>query len=137
MQRTEGPRLDAAFRLKVAKSIMQVSNSNDNFALVAVRTADRLVRERGATWLDLICGNAAEQPTMGQRHQPDELALFWCWPARWQRAVTFCERCHEDLRPRDAAFIQQLRSYTETPSEKQCAWLRNICERLLSQGFVP
>jgi hypothetical protein len=119
---------EAALRVKIAKTIGMVGSSSDHEALTAARMADKLVREAGFTWLDLIVGKLPEPEHINDPRQGD---LLQDWPEHWAAAVEFCVAHRGMLNPASASFVGQLMSYDCTPSERQTDWLRRCVTHIL------
>ena len=134
MRQTD-PRHDAAFRLRIAKSLAMVSADNDNLALVAAKTADRLVRDAGISWIDLICPQLPDPKWQPEQQETDD--LFWCWPARWHAAVEFCCANLHRLSERDIDFVISILGYHRIPSEKQLVWLQACVTKVQAKGGRP
>src|SRR5690242_3204122 len=89
MRQTD-PKPHPAVIQRIAKAISQVGNDNDNVALTAARTADRLVRAAGTSWIALLCDQLPPPPpepeppetwAYGYDDRPGD--ILWAWPARW------------------------------------------------------
>lgn len=122
--------LDSRERQRLWRLLGMVGANHDGEALNAARLADRLVRSRGLTWEQVI-GPAPESELIHDERQGD---LLDDWPARWSDAVTYCATNQDALNERSRAFVEQLGTYTRTPSPRQLGWLRHCVEHLLRGG---
>jgi len=127
MRQTD-PRHDAAFRLRIAKSLAMVSADNDHLALVAARTAD--VREAGLTWLELL----GQEPESEHIADPRQIDLLEDWPLHWRIAVHYCTTNADALNEKSAAFVEQLTHYQRLPSARQLDWLKNCVSHIQRGG---
>lgn len=123
MQSADPPKLPAGFREKLAKLLGMTGSNSDAEALSAARLADRLVREAGATWSDVVVPPATPAP---------QLSVLAAWPARWRGALQICLHARAVLSDRERTFVANLTGYQQRPSPRQLDWLRAIVERVLA-----
>jgi len=82
MQRTAPTRLDPPTRRRLAQLLGMCGSDNDGEVTNAARLADRLVRQHGSTWLDVIGTDAIPPPARPPRqadrpsHATDPLRQF-------------------------------------------------------------
>ena len=118
-------------RDKLAKLLGLTGSDHNGEVVNAARLANRLVRDLGITWFDVLAA-----PPLDPAHQPQPeplLDLLRDWPVRWQSAARFCADCGAGvIRDKDIAFATKVSSYTHRPSESQLTWLRDITERVLT-----
>jgi hypothetical protein len=114
---------------KLAKVLGMLGSSHDGEVLVAARTADRMVKEAGATWQEALLPAALPVP------EPSAHPGF----ARWTDAREFCINNIGMLDDRDAAFVWGMvrLSTWETPSPKQLKWLTDCARKLQVRGCRP
>jgi hypothetical protein len=122
--------LNPADRDKLARILGMTGSLHDGEALNAARLADRLVREQGITWFDVL-----HLPTRQQHRQIDVLIA---WPERWQAAARLVARAGaRRVREKDLAFAKTVGGYVHRPSAKQLLYLLDLTRRVLAAGNVP
>ena len=128
MRTADPARLRDDVRDRLARLLGMVGSDHDGEALNAARLADRLVREHGVTWHDVL---AVSSLTVGH----DDVLL--AWPERWQAAAALCASHGAGIiRPKDLDFASKIAGYTHRPSEAQLVWLHDITRRVLAGGIV-
>jgi hypothetical protein len=83
----------------------------------AAALADRMVRELGLRWADVI-----SVPLVPADPGHEEVS--------WQAALDACLEHVRELNPRDQNFVRSLARWRGPPSEKQLIWLLDIYARL-------
>lgn len=116
-----------AVRDRLARLLGMVGSAHDGEALNAARLADKLLRQTGATWFEILTDPALAADLAA----PD---VFVGWPARWRGALRVCGQCGASLGGYERSFVQDLAVYRRRPSPRQLAWLRSITERVIEAG---
>ncbi len=81
----------------------------------AARMADKLVRQAGLTWRDLICPQA-EQPNGGAESR-------WREPHTWRDAMRLCVKHADIITDWELGFAELLRNYRSlTPRQNEILW---------------
>jgi len=97
---------------KLAARIAQLAgmfgSHHDGEVVNAARIADRLIRDCGLRWSDVIA-------------QP---------PAEWQHMAAVCGRRWPQLSDRERDFLTSIQRLRRQPSDRQLAWLEAIYTRL-------
>ena len=111
--------LAKADRIKLAKVLALLDSDKEGEALAAARAAARLVRERGATWRQVIEPAAIEKtlPELGT----------------WRATVARCLECRGSLRAWEVGFLRDLPAFQRL-STKQRYVLKEIADRVLWSG---
>jgi hypothetical protein len=120
-----------ADREKFVRIIGMTASKFDAEALAALRLANRMLRQHGMTWRDVV-GLAPEPEHVDDPRQGD-FDVLHDWPSRWSDAVAYCATNADALNEASAVLIEQLAHYQITPSERQLAWLRR-CVLHLQRG---
>ena len=105
-----------ATRPRLVAVLGMLGSEHDGEALAAARMAERIRRDMGASWGDLI----------GQDAAPAAPA-----PDPWQATVAACQAQNARLTAWETAFLAVLAGYTHPPSAKQAATLAGIAARVL------
>jgi hypothetical protein len=124
--------LSAATRQRLARLLGVMGSDHDGEVLNAARMADRLVREQGATWHEVV-----GSPTTPGRQPPgfgneDVLAQFPTVGA----AAWFCRCWPELLSPWERDFVASIPGFRRL-SPKQAAVLRKLVLRVMAAGARP
>jgi hypothetical protein len=111
-----------------------VGSNSDGEALNAARIADRLVRENGLTWHDVIapvvCGPASVP-------QPEDISIDVI-RRDWRGAAQWClSQGGHVLRDKDRDFLRAIAGYRHRPSDAQLVWLQGLVSRTLAAGGAP
>jgi hypothetical protein len=106
---------------------LRVGSMHDGEALNAARLADRLVRNCGLTWAEVL---APPEPAVA----PSSDNLLIGWPAQWRSALRMCGQCGALLGGQERSFLQSLATYKRRPSPRQLTWLRSITVRVIEAG---
>lgn len=126
--------LSSAFRGRLAKLLGMTGSDHDGEVLNAARMADRIVREQGTTWSDVL---GTPTPVAEESPQHPWQDVLRDWPVRWQAAATLCMAYgHDIIRPKDIVFASKIAEYTHRPSDAQLVWLRDITQRVLTGGVT-
>ena len=114
--------LDVSAAQRLVRLLGMLGSAHDGEALNAGRMADRLIRERGLTWSQIIA------PTPPQIFVPlsrgPENALEWRQLAAWIK-----RNFADQLNPREYQFVIHMATWRSMPSPKQQEWLNAIAER--------
>ena len=111
-------------RDKLAAILGLLGSDFDGEVLAAARQAERIRRQMGVAWTDLLGEGPSPSdraaPGMGRR--PDtEL---------WRDQIALCRRHRRMLNEWESAFVAELATYQRTPTPKQLAKLSAIAERV-------
>jgi hypothetical protein len=110
------------YRSRLARVLGKMGSSFDAEVLTAAKLANRMVRDAGMTWPEVLAVQAdPEKP----------VDVFADWPARWQGAIALCQRSAGLTKDWDRQFVATLACYQHRPSDKQLAILREVTERVL------
>ena len=127
--------LAEADRDRLTRLLGMLGSDFDGEVLNAARLADRLVREQGITWFDILATSSLTPVPRQESRQPPWQDVLRDWPAGWQAASRLCAtHGHGIIRPKDLDFAAKIAGYTHRPSEAQLVWLRDITERVLAGG---
>jgi hypothetical protein len=111
---------DSAERL--ARLLGMLGSDHDGEVVNAGRMADRLVRQNGLTWPDII---APKHPALFvPLSREPATALEWRQLAAWIK-----RNFADQLNPREYQFVTHMVTWRTEPSPKQTKWLREIAER--------
>jgi hypothetical protein len=121
-----------AFRTRLARLLGMVGSDHDGEALNAARLADRMVRESGITWQDVLISPpvASAQPQASSTNDP--LRQF----ETVFDAVNFALMLAPMLTAWEMNFLRSLPSFRRV-SEKQLAVLRRLIARAIAAGARP
>jgi hypothetical protein len=86
--------------------------------------ADRLVRQVGLTWFDIVSPPVVEQPV--------HVAVEPAEPDNWRNTIAKCQARPELLSEWETAFLRKLPAFPRL-SDKQENILREIAARVLAQ----
>jgi hypothetical protein len=119
-------------RDRIAKLLGMLGSDHDGEVLNAARMADRLVREQGITWFDVLSVDPAQAPQPDASH-----AVLSDWPVRWRQAASICIAFGIGiLRAKDIEFANKVSAYGHRPSDAQLRWLLDLTQRVLA-GDAP
>lgn len=122
--RARRPHMTAvAPRAKLAAVLGMMGSSHDGEALAAARLAERMRREAGVSWQELLVDTRADATP------PVPRKAF----ADWRQLCARLQRRAADLRPWERSFVASLPNFSRL-SPKQRAALVSIAERV--QGDV-
>lgn len=107
--------MGAIRRAKLAAVLGMLGSDHDGEALAAARTAERLRREAGVTWHDLLTMPAA--PATEAHTARDEIG--------WRAALAICRAHRGELTPWEMHFVDTLASYRR-PTPRQLSVLARI-----------
>jgi hypothetical protein len=107
-------------RLRLAKCLALLSSDRDGEVLAAPKAADRLVRNAGMQWDQIL----SQQVPPTARHSDDG-----DHPIQWRSTVQACLRHPAALTQWEIDFLRSLLRFDE-PSVKQAAVLAKIADRL-------
>lgn len=129
MRAADPPALNVAERRRLARLLGMVGSSHDGEALNAARLADRMVRDAGLTWHEVLADHDSATPPPRQEPQINVLVD---WPVRWQAAARLvAEEGKGLLREKDLAFARTVAGYEHRPTEKQLGYLHDLVRRVL------
>jgi hypothetical protein len=109
--------LDAKVSQKLAKICGMFGSAHEGERAAAAALADRMVRELGLRWADVVC-----VPLVPAEPGHEDVS--------WQEALDACLEHIQELTPRDRDFIKSLARWRGEPSEKQLVWLLDIYARV-------
>jgi hypothetical protein len=109
-----------ADRAKLAAVLGMIGSAHDGEALNAARLADRLVRQTGLTWRDILSEPPGQLPTPRL-------------PMSWRDTVSACLRRPAHLSAWEAQFLRSLARFPRL-SARQTACLRSIADRVLAEA---
>lgn len=116
-----GQTLDTTTLQRLVRLLGMLGSAHDGEVANAGRMADRLIRQHGMTWAQVILPILPKPPP--QTDPYDE-------PAAWRDLAHFIlDRWGDLLRERERHFVEQMTQWRGSPTEKQQAWLRNIAAR--------
>lgn len=124
----EPQELSAPARQRLARLLGMLGSAHDGEVLNAARLADRLVRDHGTTWHDVV-----RPPTLPA--PPDDGDPLLRFPS-CAAACAFVLRRRELLTAWERAFVPSLATY-RTLSAKQAAVLRRLVARALDAEGTP
>ena len=101
---------------RLAKLLGMVGSVHDGEALTAARMADKLVRDAGMTWSQVVASTAT---------------VAWIEPVTVAGACDACLRSVVAWSYREAGFLMQLPRF-QSPSPKQLDWLADLLDRARS-----
>jgi len=117
-------RLDTQSAERLARVLGMLGSAHDGERAAAGLKANQLVRDLGLTWSDIIvppdlarADNSAPEP-----HND------------WERMVQHCHRCRGRLSERERTFVEAMRHWRSTPTERQQNWLSDIYSKLCRRG---
>jgi hypothetical protein len=131
-------RLDQRVAERLAKVCGLFSSAHAGERASAAAKADRLLRDIGLTWTDVICAPTLAPPPRPQWRGADWRDDAWRtdWHTDWRTDLQFAAARMHDLNQRERDFINNLVSAARwrapplAPTARQCAWLSDICRRL-------
>src|SRR5690349_19360119 len=91
-------------RTRLIRLLGMMGSDHDGEALNAARLADRLIRERRATWSEVV---ATGDPPV--RPQP---------PRTWRETLAACRAQPDRLSPWEAEFLASLSDWLGTPTQR-------------------
>jgi hypothetical protein len=115
-------------RTTLIQCLGMIGSAHDGEALNAARLADRMVRNAGRTWANVISPQPASNPL------PQSNDLFRDWPTHWRWVVCMCLESDRDFRDFDRKFLRNLVAWASTPSAAQLRVLREVADRLLAKA---
>ncbi len=133
MRSADPPPLRDDIRARLAKLLGMLGSAHDGEVVAAGRMADRLVREAGATWFDVVAP-ALPRPMRAAPSEPDDPTPTDLDRIRrdWRYAAMWCLRHGGDLlRYKDRDFLHTIAAYRRRPSDPQLVWLQGLVERVL------
>ena len=107
---------------KLAKLLGMTGSSHDGEALNAARMADRLRRDLGLQWSDIIAPPLAPQSRHESFRDPGD--------QNWRAIVRYCADHIHLLDAREGNFVRTIARWHGKPTDKQMKWLRDIADRL-------
>lgn len=111
----------SADRLKKILGLLGSDHPGERDA--AAQAANKLVRERGLAWGDVI----------GPPIVPDHVPRIRAWRADdsdWRRMASFCAARQWLLCPKDRDFVRSMVDWRGEPTERQREWLLDLYARL-------
>jgi hypothetical protein len=122
--------LSAATRLRLARLLGMMGSEFDGEVLNAARMADRLLRENGCTWQDVIA--APVDPDVSRSSNADPLALF----VSRKQACVFVRTSALTLTPWELDFLGNVSGLARL-STRQLNTLRKLVARAIASGGRP
>ena len=104
---------------RLAKLCGMFGSAHDGERANAAAKADRLVRELGSTWRDVIALPRRLSPPLAPVPAMD-----------WHSMAAFCFTRRAHLNPREREFIKSMIQWRREPTERQTSWLLAIYARL-------
>ena len=101
-------------RDRLAAVLGMLGSAHDGEALAAARMAERMRREAGATWHELL---AASEPHTATEAPP------------WRQLVQSCQARPGRLTAWEVGFVREIAGYTREPSQRQMAILAGIAAK--------
>jgi hypothetical protein len=124
MNKADAP-LTPADRVRLVKLLGMIGSSHDNEALNAARLADRLVRDRGARWSDVL-----DAPVL------DGAVLLQDFLTNWKAIAHACVLNGAGvLSDWELNFCRSLADFAR-PTAKQLAVLRRLVVKLDAEGVL-
>ena len=122
MKKCGGALMDAAAVDKLVKVLGMLGSHHAGERASAGLQADRLVRERGLTWHQVIVA----APPIAPADEPE--------PVGWRQKVQFCWQNRDRLSPKNREFIGAMMGWTKDVSSRQLIWIEDIYGRLHDGG---
>jgi|SRR5215469_5702254 len=116
--------LDVTSAQRLAKLCGMFSSRHDGEVINAARMADKLVRERGLSWSQIIAPTPAA--TFRPSSRESVSASEWRQLAAWVK-----HNFSRHLNARELQFIAQTTTWRGMPTPKQQDWLHAISERFM------
>ena len=114
--------LDASSAQRLVRLLGMLGSAHDGEVANAGRMADRLIREHGLTWSQIIA--PTPPATFTPLFREPTTALEWRQLAVWIKR-NFADR----LNAREHQFVMHMATWGAMPSAKQREWLNAIAER--------
>lgn len=134
MRASNPTQLNIDIRLRLTRLLGMLGSDHDGEVVNAARIADRLVRENGLTWDDVIAPVVCSPALVPQ---PDDMSIVII-RHNWRHAAEWClQHGGTVLRPRDRGFLRTVAGYRHRPSDAQLVWLKGLVNRTLAAGGVP
>jgi hypothetical protein len=125
MQRNSLQTID---RVRIAKLLGMTGSTHDGEAVNAMRLANRIVRESGVTWYDVIGATALPSPEVADPLEG--------WPGGWRGAVETCLDHGHILSAWERSFLVSTLGFRGL-SEKQAAVVRRLLDKTVAAGGMP
>jgi hypothetical protein len=134
MKVSNPPQLNVDTRLRLARLLGMTGSAHDGEVVNAARLADRLVRENGLTWRDVV---APVGRGLASVPEPEDVSID-AIRRDWRRAAQWClSRGGNVLRGKDRDFLHTIAGYRHCPSDAQLVWLQGLVNRTLAAGGAP
>jgi hypothetical protein len=129
--RSNPPQLNVDTRLRLARLLGMTGSAHDGEVVNAARLADRLVRENGLTWRDVVAPvGCASVP------QPEDVSIDI--RRDWRHTAQWClSQGGHVLRDKDRDFLHTIAGYRHCPSDAQLVWLHGLVRRTIAAGGAP
>jgi hypothetical protein len=114
--------LEVTAAQRLVRLLGMLGSDHDGEVVNAGRMADRLVREHGLTWPDII--RPTPPATFVPLSRAPATVLEWRQFAGWIKA-----NFSDQLNPREYEFVVHMARWRSWPSAKQQAWLEAIAAR--------
>lgn len=111
-------------RQKLAACLAMLGSSFDGEVLAAARAAERLRREAGVSWREIVDPPASQPLPPPPKREPPR--------ADWRDTVAQCLRQRGSLRPWEVGFLENLPNFARL-SAKQSNCLNGIAQRVLRE----
>ena len=105
---------------RLIKLLGMLGSAHDGERAAAGLKAHEFIKRHGLTWADVISTTPIVKTEPRQRTRP----------LPWQMMAQACWLRSYHLTERERVFIDNIRRWTGTPSDKQLAWLNRIYEKL-------
>ena len=116
--------LDVSTAQRLVRLLGMLGSAHDGEVANAGRMADRLIRERGLTWPQIIALGPTPPATFPPLSREPATALEWR-----QLAVWIKRNFADQLNPREYEFVVHMAAWRSMPSPKQQQWLSAIAQR--------
>ena len=134
MKVSNPPQLNVDTRLRLARLLGMTGSAHDGEVVNAARLADRLVRENGLTWRDVV---APVGRGLASVPEPEDVSID-AIRRDWRRAAQWClSRGGNVLRDKDRDFLRAIIGYRRCPSDPQLVWLHGLVNRTIAAGGAP
>jgi hypothetical protein len=120
---TARAQLDPAAADKLTKILGLLGSDHPGERDAAAQAANKLVRERGLTWGDVIGPSLIPE-------QPVRIRAWRAGDSDWQKMAGFCHNRQWLLRPKDREFVRSMANWRGEPTERQREWLLDLYAQL-------
>jgi hypothetical protein len=100
----------------------------------AAALADKLLRDRGLSWSDVLRLPIGVESAQAADDNPDPFAT---WPGGWRAACDFALTHAAMLSKWERDFCAKVRGYVGNITGKQAPILRGMVDRIMAAGYRP